>query len=687
MPSKRFLLALAALAALPPAATAQGISAKELEAKLGADVSRWGNDGRLTIRWAFESRDELKAFDLEGPKPRIGSEGGLALKAGGAAILRELHFQAPVKIELDVRLASASDAPVLLFVDGEDEGVKTVAFVNSRIYSNSDKRFDGAYFSRHEEADVGQSFTASGISAAAALTVSFDVSATGMQMRIGGATVWKQGAWPHKSFRLALGAREGTPSIRGLRIDGAVVVESMRKLANALEAGAGAAKARSGAFKGAVASVLIEAEIAAEEGVSSACEAAFDELPEPLVQRQQRAMKAASKGDLAGARSSLEECVRDRPESPVLHWSLGRILEAEDRTEAAIEAYRAAIARSTGIPEVYRDLGRLLLEAGRPDEAAGHLAKARELDPADPWVHVSLALLQLGRLDLEAAEKEVAAAREKRPASKGLRLFAEDIGRLRSKPKWGRKPHLEKKGDYLVEGDIAPKDIAAIASKLLYYRRFLETAFPHGVKQAEPCRVWIFDSEEAYHVFGDTLARREDRSVGLYHPHIRTLLLFGKVSPKETQEVLFHEAFHQYLDVAVRHAPIWFNEGLAEYFGATTFDGAWKPVEGGLQPKRLGHLRSLLDERPPVDFQELMLMSPARFMDGDAGLHYAQSWAMVHWFLRGGHAAATRAFHLYRDAVLAGKPPRACFEATFGAADAPPLSTLQSAFLGYLKGL
>jgi hypothetical protein len=201
--------------------------------------------------------------------------------------------------------------------------------------------------------------------------------------------------------------------------------------------------------------------------------------------------------------------------------------------------------------------------------------------------------------------------------------------------------------------------------------------------------VWIFDSEEQYHVFSDTLAQRVEHSLGVYHPLIKTLLLFHTMSAAETQEVLFHEAFHQYLDIAVSRPPIWFNEGMAEYYGATTFDAAYKPAEGGLQAGRLASLRA----RPKgssgklLPFKTIMLLPPAAFMASDPGRNYAQSWAMVHWFKRGPDVRARETFQRYVAAVLAGKSQKACFDETFGALQDGELDRWQRDFVAYLGSL
>jgi len=223
-------------------------------------------------------------------------------------------------------------------------------------------------------------------------------------------------------------------------------------------------------------------------------------------------------------------------------------------------------------------------------------------------------------------------------------------------------------------------------------------------------------------VFANTLESGAEHSDGVYHPVIKTLLLNAQMSSTATQNVLFHEAFHQYLDQAVARAPIWLNEGLAEYYGATTFDISRKAREGALQKGRLANLRQRLGPRPtisgedlepyrppPADgsideveelrpsdpprnalvpFETLMMMAPVAFMHEEmAPIHYAQSWAMIHFFKHGNDPAARVCFDRYCAAVLEGKSQRAAFEAGFKHEFAPSIADLERAFGTYLGTL
>jgi tetratricopeptide (TPR) repeat protein len=92
------------------------------------------------------------------------------------------------------------------------------------------------------------------------------------------------------------------------------------------------------------------------------------------------------------------------PESPVVYRLLGRTYQAKGDTAEAIEAYRAAIEVNESDAWSMNNLGLLLLEANRADEALPLLAKAAELkaDVAEFHNNLGMALEHTGRFKAAA---------------------------------------------------------------------------------------------------------------------------------------------------------------------------------------------------------------------------------------------------------------------------------------------
>ena len=91
-----------------------------------------------------------------------------------------------------------------------------------------------------------------------------------------------------------------------------------------------------------------------------------------------------------------------------------------------------------------------------------------------------------------------------------------------------------------------------------------------------------------------------------------------------------HEGFHQYMDVFLPSAPLWLNEGLAEYFEQSR-TARGKPVAGMIQE---GHIRQLALLRPTrrPSLAKILSMESREFY-AMPQVSYPTSWAFVH-FLR-----------------------------------------------------
>jgi len=163
-----------------------------------------------------------------------------------------------------------------------------------------------------------------------------------------------------------------------------------------------------------------------------------------------------------------------------------------------------------------------------------------------------------------------------------------------------------------------------------------------------------------------------------------------------TLDTLFHEGFHQYLHELCTDPPTWFDEGMAEFFGAVRWRPDGRPVVR-LQVRRLQELRHHLRDFPErlPDLDELMLMPKVRFYERDAaGLHYAMAWSLCHFFLLGdtdGRSEAEESagdlFAEYARAVFSGKGREAAHADTFGADGRPRAETFRAAWLRHVNRL
>ena len=82
--------------------------------------------------------------------------------------------------------------------------------------------------------------------------------------------------------------------------------------------------------------------------------------------------------------------VERAPGNPVLHGNLGNVLKDAGRPDEAIAAYRIALSLDPGYAEIHNNLGYLLQASGTLDEAIDHFRQAIARKPANYRAHYNL---------------------------------------------------------------------------------------------------------------------------------------------------------------------------------------------------------------------------------------------------------------------------------------------------------
>lgn len=148
---------------------------------------------------------------------------------------------------------------------------------------------------------------------------------------------------------------------------------------------------------------------------------------------------------------------------------------------------------------------------------------------------------------------------------------------------------------------------------------------------------------------------------------------------REVEAIAVHEYVHLLVEANIPAAPLWLNEGLAEFFAAGRLDD--RPAVFGLP--HVGHLQ-VLRTRGWLPLEVLLSATRGAGTVREAttsGIFYAQSWALVHYLKLGdggSHAATLTAFTAL---VARGVPARAAAEQSFG-----PLPKLERALREYVSG-
>jgi tetratricopeptide (TPR) repeat protein len=140
-------------------------------------------------------------------------------------------------------------------------------------------------------------------------------------------------------------------------------------------------------------------------------------------------------------------------------------------------------------------------------------------------------------------------------------------------------------------------------------------------------RVYGFRDFESFEPFLPESESRHSKVLGYFRKgeqeNVIVIDLTGGTPAFE--RVLFHEYIHLVLSLSGRDLPLWFEEGLSEFYAGTRLDD--EGAEVGVSDDR--HL-ALLSRLPLMPIDALLR---AEGKDETSALFYAQSWALVHYLL------------------------------------------------------
>jgi hypothetical protein len=333
-----------------------------------------------------------------------------------------------------------------------------------------------------------------------------------------------------------------------------------------------------------------------------------------------------------------------------------RLAEAEvvlDRLHAAAPAFWAG--------EVIR--GRIFLRTGRGAQAADLFEKLVAAAPSDCTLAVEAAMASLMMGRTSKAKSIVDGAIARGLACSELEEANTLLVKAINGPAWPKRFEVQSQ-NFVVMSDI-DKKTCEDASKLLEesylaYSTWLERVPNSGTDRF---KVYLFSGEAGYQAWTkDVIGEVPVHTAGVYSPVLKNLMIWNLPSREEMLRTVRHEGFHQYLDRLVPDPPVWFNEGLAEYFEVAKLEGGgWKA------PEKHPYHAEFLANNSLVPLSEFLFESPGVFYR-KAESRYAQAWAFV-TFLRHSTPENKQLFQKLWSALRENVGAYAAVTKTFAPAD------------------
>lgn len=189
-----------------------------------------------------------------------------------------------------------------------------------------------------------------------------------------------------------------------------------------------------------------------------------------------------------------------------------------------------------------------------------------------------------------------------------------------------------------VAGNVSARDLKNVALRIEQFREVIATLNQATIDAAQGVSaiVLAFPDERSYRPFMPMANGRRVPVGGLFVAGPRGIYITLNLDAgDDAYRGIYHEYSHYLLRNVFGAAPLWFNEGLAEYYSTLEVSGdGRRAVIGKPVPQ---HVELLRERRLPLaKLLSITAASPIYSSDTpERSVMYAQSWAMVHHALHG----------------------------------------------------
>ncbi len=225
-----------------------------------------------------------------------------------------------------------------------------------------------------------------------------------------------------------------------------------------------------------------------------------------------------------------------------------------------------------------------------------------------------------------------------------------------------------KSKNFVLIGNASEKDIRRVGTRLEQFRETFRQLFKTtNLTASIPTNVTVFKNAGSYKPFKPLRSdgKADTGIAGYFQPgeDVNYITLSTEGTDEDTFGTIFHEYVHFILDInfGKSDVPLWFNEGLAEYYQTFEIEEDTK-VKLGLPQS--GHLNLLQQSKlMPLD---MLFNATHQQVHGTGGhsrsIFYAQSWALMHYLAQTGKQPALDKFLSQMRSGTAAQP---AFEQAF----------------------
>ena len=237
-------------------------------------------------------------------------------------------------------------------------------------------------------------------------------------------------------------------------------------------------------------------------------------------------------------------------------------------------------------------------------------------------------------------------------------------------------------------GNANEKEIRKVGLKLEQFREVFTKLLPHmRFNTPVPTTVVVFKSKSTYEPFGPPATGGFFQAGTDVNYIVLTTEHYGPAGDRIFNNI-FHEYTHLLVNNTFKNAPVWFNEGLAEYYSSFNISDDQKFGVG--MPLRTHVMLLRIAKMLPLrTLFEATHHSPQYNEKARKSIFYAQSWALMHYLIIGKEGQLKK-LGKFLEMVAADVPvetafPQA-FETTFDAMEKELRDYIKQDRYNYVKG-
>lgn len=233
---------------------------------------------------------------------------------------------------------------------------------------------------------------------------------------------------------------------------------------------------------------------------------------------------------------------------------------------------------------------------------------------------------------------------------------------LEAREKW----HEVHSPNFVVISNATERRTEDVAARMEQFRYALSLLLPSLNFATEvPTQVYAFRDFDSFESFLPRVDDGVTQAAGYFRegPYKNVIALDMSAGRAVYERVVFHEYVHLVLSLSFRDYPLWFEEGMAEFYSSTRLDH--DSAELGVVEER--H-RRVLAAHPLIPVAELVTIAddwPLSASPEDSALFYAQSWGLVHYLVAGSGTEGHRKLASYLDRLSRGENRLEAFREAF----------------------